>query len=322
MTLQQVSKRIKTTTDLRGIVSTMKMLSSVSVPPFEKALASAKEYGQTLEDAFLALALNTGWEPPALSPAPAGKRRAVLIAIGSDNGLVGRFNREVLKAADRFLSEHGYDLNAVDTVCVGRRLALTDRRTRSATAVFATSNNIKELPALAAAILLKTDELTAGHKAEAVFLAYQEKSGTRIRPRVIQLMPLSRTWFDTLKKRKWGGRMQPMMSAPKTDLLTAFSREYLTIAVAGTLTASLAAEHYTRMLNMQQAEQNIDESLETLNLTYQQARQNAITDELTDIVSGAESLTKQSSKGRTPLLTKHRKKGKTPVIDSNRKEKI
>lgn len=320
MTLQDLSKRIKTTTDLRGIVSTMKMLSSVSVPPFEKALTAAREYGKTLENAFLAFHLNTGWEPPRPSDTPADKRRAVLIAVGSDNGLVGRFNRDVLKAADRFLAEQGYAPKAVDTICVGRRLALTNRRDVKAAAVFATSNNVKELPALAAAVLLKTDELTARKKTDAVFLAYQEKSGARIRPRVVQLMPLSRAWFDTLKRRKWNGRMQPMISAPKAELLTAFSREYLTVALAGMLTASLAAEHYTRMLNMQQAEKNIDDSLEKLNLSYQQARQNAVTDELTDIVSGAESLTKQSSKRSAPLLTTPRKRGKTSHIGSNRKE--
>ena len=72
--------------------------------------------------------------------------------------------------------------------------------------------------------------------------------------------------------------------------------EYLTVILSGGLTASLAAEHYARMVNMQQAEKNIDKSLEDMNLAYQQARQTQITDELIDIVSGAEAMKPKKNK--------------------------
>ena len=62
------------------------------------------------------------------------------------------------------------------------------------------------------------------------------------------------------------------------------------IAIASQLNYSLAAEHYTRMTNMQNAEKNIDESLELMNLEYQQKRQESITDELIDVISGAEAM--------------------------------
>ena len=53
---------------------------------------------------------------------------------------------------------------------------------------------------------------------------------------------------------------------------------------------SLAAEHFTRMISMQNAEKNIDEHLEEMNLDYQQRRQTEITNELLDVVVGAEVL--------------------------------
>ena len=55
MTLEALTKRIKTTTDLKDIVGTMKMLSSVSIAPYEKALKSINRYGQTIKDAFVGL---------------------------------------------------------------------------------------------------------------------------------------------------------------------------------------------------------------------------------------------------------------------------
>ena len=67
-------------------------------------------------------------------------------------------------------------------------------------------------------------------------------------------------------------------------------REYLTMVLFSAITMSLSAEHYTRMINMQNAEKNIDERLDEMNLIYQQKRQETITEELIDIVSGAEAM--------------------------------
>ena len=100
-------------------------------------------------------------------------------------------------------------------------------------------------------------------------------------------MPLSRANFQHLKKTPWEGRMLPLITADKDELFSALLHEYFTIQLTNALTASLAAEHFTRMNHMQQAEKNIEEKLTDLNLEYQQARQNQITEELIDIVSGA-----------------------------------
>ena len=59
------------------------------------------------------------------------------------------------------------------------------------------------------------------------------------------------------------------------------------------LNDSLASEHFTRMTNMQEAEKNIDENLERMNLEYQQQRQENITDELIDVISGADAMRKK-----------------------------
>ena len=68
------------------------------------------------------------------------------------------------------------------------------------------------------------------------------------------------------------------------------------ILLSSALTFSLAAEHHARMINMQNAEKNIDESLEQMNQEYQQKRQEAITEELIDVVSGSEAITIQKPK--------------------------
>ena len=89
--------------------------------------------------------------------------------------------------------------------------------------------------------------------------------------------------------------MLPLITAEKEELFSALLHEYFTIQLTNALISSLAAEHFTRMNHMQQAENNIEEKLGELNLQYQLARQNQITEELIDIVSGATAITKKKA---------------------------
>ena len=293
MTLEALTKRIKTTTDLKDIVGTMKMLSSVSITPYEKALKSINRYGQTVKDAFVGLMKkeNFIYNPrPIKSTTP----QTVAVIIGTDNGLVGRFNRDVLSFAKSDLMEKGC-LDQTEFICVGKRLGLmADSAKLPIAATYAIMNSLKEIASIASMVLMKINEIIPIRQSEQVFIYFMKrKSGEPQKPTMIQLMPLPYHDMIRFKSEKWTGRTPPLITADYNDLFTALIHEYLTVVLSGALTASLAAEHYTRMINMQQAEKNIDDSLQEMNLTYQQLRQTGITDELIDIVSGAESLKKK-----------------------------
>ena len=295
MTLEELNKRIKTTTDLRDIVGTMKMLSSVSIGPYEKALKSLEEYGKTVWDAFAGLLKDDRFfYTPSRSKTETPKTIAVVI--GTDNGLVGRFNRDVLTFAKKDLTERNVMADC-SLICVGKRVGLiADSQKLSVAVTYPIMNSLKEIATIASMVLLKINELTAQNHFERVLVYYTHKqTGKPQRVKVIQLMPLPQKEIQAMKQAKWEGRTLPLITSDREMLFTALIHEYLTAVLGGALTASLAAEHYTRMINMQQAEKNIDESLEEMNLTYQQLRQTGITDELIDIVSGAESMKKKKN---------------------------
>ncbi len=294
MSLESLNKRIKSTTDLREIVSTMKLLSSVSITPYEKALASLKKYGKTLEDAFQGLMLNEKDITPPLLPKDKSFK-TIAILIGTDNGLVGKFNRDVITHADTYFKAHGYDMDSVIYLCIGKRInGLMSGLKDQVAASYAISNSLREIALIASEILKKTDEIISKQKVKQVLIFHNHReSGMPQRTEKRQLIPLPKNTFAALKQKRWEGKNFPLITADKEALFSALSHEFLTVTLTGALTASLAAEHYARMVNMQQAEKNIDESLETMNLEYQQARQTAITDELIDIVSGAESMRKK-----------------------------
>ena len=293
MTLESLNKRIKTTTDLKDIVGTMKMLSSVSIGPYEKALKSLDEYSQTIWDAFAGLMRDDSFVyVPERRLGKASKTIAVMI--GTDNGLVGRFNRDMVTFVKKDLTDRGA-LTDSYVICVGKRIGLmADSAKMRLSATYAIMNSLKEVSAIASMVLMKINELTTRESIERVLVYYTRKrTGEPQHPTVVQLMPLPAQEMNRFKNQKWAGRTLPLITADRDRLFQALIHEHLIAVLGMALTASLAAEHYTRMVNMQQAEKNIDESLEEMNLSYQQLRQTGITDELIDIVSGAESLKKK-----------------------------
>jgi F-type H+-transporting ATPase subunit gamma len=76
------------------------------------------------------------------------------------------------------------------------------------------------------------------------------------------------------------------------QLLSALVRQFLFVTLYRTLAESLAAENASRLAAMQVAERNISERLEELRTAYHQQRQSLITEELMDVISGFEALTK------------------------------
>mgnify|MGYP002626683521 CR=1 FL=1 len=106
-------------------------------------------------------------------------------------------------------------------------------------------------------------------------------------------MPFDMKPLQKLKDKPWPTNNMPLIAQSKEYLFSTLVRESLAISLISFLNYSLAAEHFTRMTNMQNAEQNIDENLAELNQSYQQQRQEQITDELIDVISGVEAMKKK-----------------------------
>lgn len=295
--LEGLQKRIKTTQDLRSIVSTMKSLSAVSIIQYDTALKSLLEYGKTIDAGASALLRNgvlNAAKPPKIA---SDKKRVLAVLIGSDTGLVGKINRDVTDFAFQTLREKGVDANQAHFIAIGRQVInLMESREYSLEASYPVSNSIKAVSTTAAAVLVKIDEVLHTHGITHVYLFYNRKRGVSVRPHSSLLMPAGEEWLEKIKERKWESRRFPVFSMSPQALFSSLVQERLLIELSTALTDSLTAEHHTRLMTMQAAEKNIDENLERMNLEYQQMRQENITTELLDVVSGAEALRKKDKK--------------------------
>lgn len=284
MSMERLQKRIKTTQDLRGIVNTMKMLSSVSITQYEQANSSLRYYRENLQTAFLALQKTKG------IPLVTSKNTTphyLLLIFGSDSGMVGRFNKEILDDIKTWMESKKISKDEVSLISVGKKITqLAEQENFDIFAKYASANSAKAAGSLAETLIIKLEQaINVAHK-NTVYVWYHKRGKSRIEVKSRKILPFNAESLLRLRDKKWPTNNLVQITLSAEQLFFALVNQALSINLASILNYSLAAEHYVRMTNMQNAEKNIDESLEEMNLLYQQLRQEEITGELIDVVAG------------------------------------
>ncbi|MBR4315389.1 MAG: F0F1 ATP synthase subunit gamma [Alphaproteobacteria bacterium] len=300
-TLEGLKRRIKTTTSLKDIVSSMKTLSAVSVGQYEKSTKALKQYADSIELALLALL--RGRNIPK-NVKQQYKEQIIAIIFGSDQGLVGRFNKSIASFAISSLQQNNIDLNDVTFIVGGKSLSSKILSMGyDIDTLFTMPSSVKAMITVAKKIVFKLSEIQSlqqngdkdfsfSNRQLKIYLFYNSKDEhSVIKQNMLQILPVDENFLKKLSQRKWPTKNIPIY-APRSrrTLFSLFMRQLLFVNIYKAIAQSLASEHFTRMISMQNAEKNIDEHLEQMNLEYQQRRQTEITNELLDVVIGAEVL--------------------------------
>ncbi len=288
-TLETLQKQIASGEDLSSIVRTMKALAATSVRQYEKAAESLDEYYHTVE-LGLSVVLSPSLEIP-VNPTVNQSRPVLMLVFGSDHGLAGRFNEQIVSyALEDYWNEEGgepFDLSA-DSIVVGIGEQVINR-IRAAGAELAQKLNmptsISAITPFIQLLLERVEAWRSGEGVEKVLLFYNRPLTGGFSPRAETLLPVS---ISVLKETrlKWESRSLPIFTMPPDRLLSALLRQYFFVSLYRACALSLAAENTSRLAAMQAAEKNINERLDELKSSYQHERQAAITAELLDIISG------------------------------------
>ena len=305
-TLEGLKRRIKTTTSLKEIVSSMKTLSAVSVGQYEKSTRALTQYSESIKLALLALI--KGRSIPSNVPQKL-REKVVAIILGSDQGLVGKFNKSIANFALEHLKQQNVNLDEVEFIVGGKSLSSKilslgyDINT-----LFTMPSSVKMMITVAKKIVLKLSNIQSkqqngdndfsfSNRQLKVYIFYNGKNEhSSIQQNVLQLLPVDVNFLKELNRKKWPTKNIPIYAnRTRRTLFSIFMQQLLFVNIYRAIAQSLAAEHFTRMISMQNAEKNIDEHLEIMNLEYQQRRQTEITNELLDVVIGAEVLKNQKN---------------------------
>jgi F-type H+-transporting ATPase subunit gamma len=294
-TTESLRRKIGSAAELQSVVRTMKALAASGIGQFERSVSALGDYNRTVEMGLGICFRKRGLA--AASAAPKGRPgggAVGAVVFGSDQGLVGQFNDVVTDYAIKALAARP---GKAHIWAVGERVhaRLTDAGL-SPMGVFPVPSSVQAITPLVGEIQIESEAHRAkGEYVELFVFHNRPLSGALYEPVSQRLLPLDAPWARGLAKAAWPTKALPeVVDEGGTTTLRALIREYLFISLFRACAESLASENASRLAAMQRADKNIDDLLEVLHATFHRLRQSSIDEELFDVISGFEALSKES----------------------------
>jgi F-type H+-transporting ATPase subunit gamma len=290
-TTASLRRKIGSAGDLQSVVRTMKALAAANIGQYERSVRALGHYCRSVELGLSICFRNSSTAPIAETTARHDKGHVGVVVFGSDQGLVGRFNAVV---ADFTLQAIAELPGKCQVWAVGERVhARLAYAGLALAAPHALPTSVQGITPLVGRILIESEaHLSQGEIAELHLFYNRPTSGAIYEPVHVQLLPLDNAWRLALTQRPWPSRNLPEIMASDAATLHALIGEYLFVSLFRACAESLASENASRLAAMQRADQNIDELLEGMNSAFHRLRQSGIDEELFDVTSGFEALSR------------------------------
>jgi F-type H+-transporting ATPase subunit gamma len=292
-TLREVRSRISGVKKTEKITRAMKMVAAAKLRRAQVAVIAARPYAKGMRRLIQHLlpAIETGTQP-LLTPRPV--KTLAIIIVTSDRGMCGAFNTNIIRAAQERIAaavdENGQRLQ-IRLYCLGKKGVDFFTRQRMTLA--------GRYPGIFAKVKFGDSQKVTHEVAEAflqgeidrVEIVYNEfKSAVRQQIVVEQYLPIIPDAEEVAEASAHKLIPNYIYEPSQQSLMSSLLPRYLNYTLWRVLLESSAAEEGARMTAMENATENANEMIDTLQLQYNKARQAAITKELLEVVSGAEAL--------------------------------
>lgn len=296
-TTEGLRRKIDSAGDLEGVVRSMKALAASSIGQFERAVQSLDHYYRTVELGLSACLRQAGPSPNNAGRTARDGGPVGAVIFGSDQGLVGRFNEVLVDYAMGVLKARPGKTMKVWAVGEHIQALMADSGFTQAT-LLPVPTSIYGITSVVGRILIEVEAAREHGEVVEVHLFHNHPgSGASYEPVGKLLLPLDHAWQATLCALPWPTKLPPQVIDGATPALQAFIQGYLFVLLFQACAESLASENASRLAAMQRAEKNIGDLLEDLNRTFHRIRQEAIDEELFDVVSGYEALSGAKTRG-------------------------
>ena len=287
--LKEVRNRIKSVQSTQQITKAMKMVSAAKLRRAQDAIIQMRPYAQKLQDMLsnIVSASEAGSEMALAAERPVEK--VLLIVISSDRGLAGAFNANVVKLTKSTIAEKYADQAKNGNVTIwniGKKAyenltKLNFKTDATFKDIFLQLSFEKVQEAAAAA-----RQAFLNKEFDAVEIIYSQfKNAATQRFVAERYLPIPRA-----EKKEGSAQADFIFDPEKNTLVAELMPRILNTQLYKAVLDSNASEHGARMTAMDKASENANEMLRSLKISYNRARQAAITTELTEIVSGAAAL--------------------------------
>ena len=307
--MRSIKRRKESVQSTQQITKAMKLVSTVKLQKARAGVEANSPYFEALYKTICSILART-WDLDNRFLKEDSKGRKALLVMSSNRGLAGGYNSNIVKLVDSY----GFDKDSTVIYGLGRKGI--EGLKRRGYRIDRDDSDIINAPLYNDCIALTKDLMTrfdAGEIDE-IYVAYTDFRNTVTHvPTIRKIIPLSRADFDPAQldesdvdknlQMNYGmsnsGISQNMVLFgsvidhyhPEQKILNEIIPKYITNIIYGAFLEAIASENAARMQAMDSATENAADMISSLELQYNRARQGTITQELTEIVAGAEALT-------------------------------
>lgn len=287
--LKEVRNRIKSVQSTQQITKAMKMVSAAKLRRAQDAIIQMRPYAQKLQEVLSNIVSNSDGDISIKLAEERPVEKVLFIVITSDRGLAGAYNTNVIKAAKQAISERYTDQYKNGNVAIwniGKKGY--ESFTKSGYKTDATHKDIFlnltfENVQAAAVAAMKAFENNAFDAVEIVYSEFKNAATQRFHSEPFLPIP-------KIAKKPGAKKADFIFEPDEAQLIAELMPKILNTQLYKAVLDAHASEHGARMTAMDKASENANELLKSLKISYNRARQAAITTELTEIVSGAAAL--------------------------------
>ena len=282
--MREIKRRKGSIASTQQITKAMKLVSTVKLQRAKGMAEATKPYFDCMYDTVAKMLSKSGnVDHPYLKSGESGKK--AVIAITSNRGLAGGYNNNIVKL---ITSNEIFDVENTEIYALGKK-----GRDSFASKGYTIASDLSEVmngPLYADAKELSEALLARFEKGEIseIYLAYTVFKNTVTHvPTMLKLLPVE----IEAKEQGEGTDNIPMNYEPsEEEVLGMIIPKYITSLIYGAMMEAVASENGARMQAMDSATSNAEEMIQKLELDYNRARQGSITQELTEIIAGAQAI--------------------------------
>ena len=279
--LKEIRNRISSVSSTMQITSAMKMVSAAKLKKAQDAITAMRPYSDKLTQMLVNLSSSVDFENVYLSPRKV--KNKLVVCVTSNRGLCGAFNSNVIKKCTEIANSSD---ESVSFLCIGKKGA--DILSKNYNVVQTNNEIFDDLTFENISVIAeKLMSMFLNKEFDSVQIVYNKfkNAATQI---VIQeqYLPIENNDSENDQKESSDYIFEPS----QVEIISELIPKSLKTQLYKSIRDSYASEHGARMTAMHKATDNATELRDQLKLTYNKARQAAITNEILEIVGGAEAL--------------------------------
>jgi F-type H+-transporting ATPase subunit gamma len=290
---ESLARKINGARDLSSVVRSMKALAVSSIGQYERAVEALQEYYRAVELGLSVCLRELG--PAASWGKPRAPSSTGVVIFGSDQGLVGRFNEVLMEFTMSTLTPLPGRIERIWVVGERMQQLVVDSSMPTPT-LLTVPYSVEAITPLVEELIINIEAARAQGIVDEIHIFHnQPLAAGSYQPVRKRLLPLDARWQRDLFALPWPTRELPQVIDGPAASFDAFIRGYLFVLLFQASAQSLAGENASRLAAMQRAEENIGTILEDLTRQFHRMRQASIDEELFEVVSGYEALSKRTA---------------------------